>query len=150
VKALSLRQPWLWAVLELGKTIENRRWNSHYRGPILLHASMGSTLDECLEALAWMQSRHLIESRDPRWPGLKNVERGGICGYAELVDVVAPGPTTATVPREMIDELSRWHMPQQYGFVLRKVRRIPFAPCRGALGLFEVAPDVERAVRGYL
>ena len=28
MKALSLRQPWAWAVVHAGKSIENRRWNT--------------------------------------------------------------------------------------------------------------------------
>jgi hypothetical protein len=32
VKGLSLRQPWAWAVVHAGKTIENRRWNTSFRG----------------------------------------------------------------------------------------------------------------------
>jgi hypothetical protein len=138
MKALSLRQPWLWAVLELGKTIENRRWNTKYRGPILLHAAKGCTVVECVGALAWMVETNLLEPHDPRWPGLESVERGGICGYAEIVDVVPPGirPMFTTTTK---DEL-QWHMPEQYGFVLGNVRRLPFTPCRGALGLFEI-PD---------
>jgi hypothetical protein len=146
VKALSLRQPWLWAVLELGKTIENRRWNTHYRGPILLHAAKGCTVDECSGALAWMQEARLVEPLDPRWPGLRGVERGGICGYAEIADVVPPDvpPLFLQVTK---DEL-RWHMPKQYGFVLRNVRRLPFVPYAGSLGLFEVSPDaVAKAMR---
>lgn len=139
MKALSLRQPWLWAVLELGKTIENRRWNTTFRGPVLLHASKGCTVEECKSALAWIVEARLLEPDDPRWPGLENVDRGGICGYAEIVGVVPRGH----------DSLA-WHMPDQYGFVLRNVRRIPLAPCRGALGFFDVPADVEQALRGHL
>jgi hypothetical protein len=135
VKALSLRQPWLWAVLELGKTIENRRWNTHYRGPILLHAAKGCTQTELVGALVWM-----AENADPDtmgvFPGLGAIERGGICGYAEIVDVVPPGGLPFGVLATK-DEL-RWHMPEQWGFVLRDVMRLPFTPCRGALGFFEV------------
>lgn len=32
MKGLSLRQPWAWAVVHAGKTIENRRWNTSFRG----------------------------------------------------------------------------------------------------------------------
>jgi hypothetical protein len=140
VKALSMRQPWLWAVLELGKTIENRRWNTHYRGPILLHAAKGCTVKECIQAMDWIRAA-TSPSLDAwgKWPGLESVERGGICGYAEIVDVLRPdmeGLGESLVNWSQV----RWWMPEQFGFVLRNVRRLPFAPCRGALGLFEI-PD---------
>jgi hypothetical protein len=37
--ALSLKQPWAFAVLCLGKDIENRTWRSGFRGRVILHAS---------------------------------------------------------------------------------------------------------------
>src|SRR5260370_22148376 len=42
--ALSLRQPWLYAILDLAKDIENRTCRSRYRGRVILHASR--TMDE--------------------------------------------------------------------------------------------------------
>jgi hypothetical protein len=142
VKALSLRQPWLWAVLELGKTIENRRWNTHYRGPILLHAAKGCTQTELVEALGWMASNANPDTMGI-FPGLDAIARGGICGYAEIVNVVPPCELPGLRPDA--GEL-RWHMPEQYGFVLRNVRRLPFIPYPGSLGLFEVPATVKAMV----
>ena len=39
IPALSLRQPWAWAILHAGKRIENRTWATKYRGRIRLHAA---------------------------------------------------------------------------------------------------------------
>jgi hypothetical protein len=140
MKALSLRQPWLWAVLELGKTIENRRWNTKYRGPILLHAAKGCTAKECDDALEWMRARGLLGPHE--WSGLEHIERGGICGYAEIVDVLPPLTANYLPLASDLEVDARWHMPAQYGFVLRNVRRLPFVPYPGSLGLFNVAPEV--------
>jgi hypothetical protein len=41
--ALSLKQPWCWAILNCGKDVENRTWRSRRRGRVILHASR--TLD---------------------------------------------------------------------------------------------------------
>ena len=38
MKALSVRAPWWWAILH-GKPVENRDWQTNYRGEVLLHAS---------------------------------------------------------------------------------------------------------------
>ena len=38
--ALSLKQPWAWAMLHLGKDVENRRWPTKFRGPVVIHASL--------------------------------------------------------------------------------------------------------------
>ena len=39
MRALSLRQPWPWAILTLGKDVENRTWKTNFRGRVMLHAS---------------------------------------------------------------------------------------------------------------
>jgi len=39
VKALTIRQPWAWAVVFAGKDVENRSWQTSYRGPLLIHAA---------------------------------------------------------------------------------------------------------------
>jgi hypothetical protein len=53
--ALSLKQPWAWAVLFCGKDIENRTWRTCRRGRVVVHASR--TLDvaglERLRALGY-------------------------------------------------------------------------------------------------
>jgi hypothetical protein len=36
---LSLKQPWAYAVLYLGKDVENRTWRRGFRGRVILHAS---------------------------------------------------------------------------------------------------------------
>ena len=49
--ALSVRQPWAWALLYGGKTIENRKWTTHYRGRIWIHASERENHDDVEEAV---------------------------------------------------------------------------------------------------
>ena len=39
MKALSVRQPWAWAIAAAGKDVENRTWRTDYRGLIAIHAS---------------------------------------------------------------------------------------------------------------
>ena len=39
MKALSVRQPWAWAIIHAGKDVENRTWGTRYHGPLLIHAS---------------------------------------------------------------------------------------------------------------
>lgn len=52
MKALSIRQPWAWAILHTGKSVENRDWYTEYRGRVLLHASKGCTRAEYGDACA--------------------------------------------------------------------------------------------------
>ncbi len=39
IKALSIKQPWAWAIVNGYKTIENRTWKTKFRGAFLIHAS---------------------------------------------------------------------------------------------------------------
>jgi hypothetical protein len=115
MKALSLQQPWAWLILHGGKDIENRTWSTRYRGPVLIHASR-----------TWYTPPGEWASMVPDGvvlpePGL--IERGGIVGQVEIVDCVKRHP-------------SRWFF-GPYGFVLRNPIRLPFRPCRGALGFFD-------------
>lgn len=38
IRALTVRQPWAWAIAHGGKNVENRSRRTHYRGPLLIHA----------------------------------------------------------------------------------------------------------------
>jgi hypothetical protein len=146
MKALSGRQPWWWAILQMGKRIENRKWNVHYRGPILLHAAKGCTRAEFRAAMHWMEEAGVISSTHPATLG--DMPRGGIVGRARIVDVIMPLPSGAVQPTEYwsvtkgyrVD--ARWHMRDRYGFILADVEPLPFVPLKGSLGLFSVSADV--------
>ena len=38
MKAISIQQPWAWAIIHAGMDVENRTWNTHYRGLLAIHA----------------------------------------------------------------------------------------------------------------
>lgn len=39
MKVLTIRQPWAWAIINIGKDVENRTWHTDYRGELLIHSS---------------------------------------------------------------------------------------------------------------
>jgi hypothetical protein len=134
--ALSLRQPWAWMVVHGGKIIENRRWDTPFRGEFLIHAAKGMTRKEYDEAVLFARTA------DPSLvvPPFEYLLRGGIIGRARLVSVIPPcvsedfegGLFAATACTH------QWHMPEQYGFMLEQIEATPFQPMRGMLGFFEV------------
>lgn len=125
IKALSIRQPWAWCIINAGKDIENRDWPTRYRGAVAIHAAKGMTRDEyedCLDAC------HGISLCSPfpsglAMPAFEDLQRGGIVGVAEIVDCVSASR-------------SPWFF-GRYGFVLRNVAPVPFIPVKGALGFFD-------------
>lgn len=122
--ALSIRQPWAWAIVHAGKDIENRSWQTRFRGRFLIHSSKGCTKDEYLDAKAFIKESCAPEYRGKGiiFPGWREIDKGGIIGEAELVDCVATSD-------------SPWFV-GEWGFVLRNVRPLPFTPCLGKLGFF--------------
>ncbi len=126
MKVLSLRQPWAHMVVHQGKNIENRKWNTCFRGEFLIHAAKGMTLAEYGDAVAFAANAVPSFVRRP----IPELRRGGIIGAATLVDVIPPCGAACTCGY-------RWHMPAQFGFVLANVRALPFEPSSGSLGFFD-------------
>lgn len=128
MKAISIRQPWASSIILVGKDVENRSWPTKYRGPILIAASKGMTVGEVYEWQSFVNQRIPVAQLSPMTrPGtvnLRDLPRGGIIGQAWLVDCVTHSK-------------SQWFT-GPYGFVLEDVEPLPFRPCRGMLGLFEV------------
>lgn len=127
LQALSIRQPWVASILHGGKDIENRGWNTKFRGKFLIHAA-GKFTQEEVEAWALFCAAKKISTDWSTGLRVCNLPVGGIVGEADLFDVV----TKSTSP---------WFV-GPFGFVLRNVKPLPFVRCRGALGFFK--PEFER------
>jgi hypothetical protein len=161
VKAISIRQPWAWAILHAGKRVENRSWAAApvYRGPLLIHASKSiGTAVEREEA-----ARTLLRAGpgDLPIPLFREMERGGFVGRANLVDVVRTtegghrskrGRIECALCGEAIRDdgsgvCSRpdpWAVPGALGLILADVEPLVLVPWRGELGLFEADVPVHR------
>ena len=120
MKALSIRQPWAWLIVNGHKDIENRTWRTRERGTILVHASQGMTAQEYADVRSFL----FLRAMDIDLPYREDLERGGIVGQVDIVDCVA-------------QSASPWYM-GAVGFVLANAKPLPFRPLKGALGFFEV------------
>lgn len=132
MKALSIRQPWAWLIVNGHKHIENRTWPTRFRGPVLIHASKGMSGREYEDAMEFALS---VGYRN-YFPERHELERGGIVGVADLRACVPPSMRT-----------SPWHVEGSYGFALFDARPVPFTECKGALGFFDVPADVATQLR---
>jgi hypothetical protein len=113
--ALAIRQPYAWLVINGIKDVENRSRRTHYRGRVLIHASLNRDL--LLEdSLSELSKRAGIELPD-------SYHTGGIVGVAEIVGCVS-------------ESNSVWKAPDTWGWQLENARPLPFRPCKGALGFF--------------
>lgn len=144
-KTISIMQPWFWIIMngkllqEHGippKLIENRTWNTKYRGPVFLRA--GSFDNEFFErgklasACVWYAFSRMVGDDDARklyelMPKSKaEYLSGGIAGRCNLVDVLdwhADGD---------------WKAWEQYGLQLADIEELPFVQIPGKFKLFEV------------
>ena len=94
IPALSLRQPWAWAILYAGKRIENRTWATSYRGRIRLHAA--KTWDD--EGYIWLLNEggcdtFLPAAEDPIW-----FPRGAYVGEVTVADCYSVDWPDADIP----------------------------------------------------
>jgi ASCH domain len=128
MKALSIRQPWALLIIHGGKDIENRKWNTKYRGPILIHAAKANPRPEIHAAEQHIRNNFANPSKELATQVLMEnwavLQLGGIVGSAILSDVVTQSD-------------SPWFT-GPFGFVLTDIKSLPFRPMRGMLGLFEV------------
>lgn len=128
MKALSVRQPWAWLIVNGYKDIENRNWATGVRGTVLIHASKGMTSSEYWNVHRFVRSL-VAEGRAPadaleRMPSLYDMQLGGIVGQVDITDCVDRSA-------------SPWFF-GKHGFVLANAKATEFMPYRGQLGFFEV------------
>lgn len=118
MKALSILQPYAWLIVTGRKDIENRVWRTEYRGPVLIHA--GKTYPK----------RDYEDDAEgvPGYPAREEMI-GGIVGIATITGCVSKSD-------------SKWFN-GPWGFTLTNAQALPkLVPMRGALGFFDVPPDV--------
>jgi hypothetical protein len=132
MRALSVQQPWAWAILHAGKNIENRKWRlpKGMEGErIILHA--GKKIDkEGLARLDRLFEEGVLKERCPAAADLPKSAFLGevtVVGCAHLSEIEDPGP---------------WHKgPYCFGLSEPEEYVTPI-PARGFLSFFD--PDKAR------
>jgi len=174
MRAITVRQPWAWAIVHGGKDVENRTRNiaGAYRGPVAIHAAKADA-DNAPDSL-WLQHANHYRATHPLCdPDAIDSERGVIIGVVDLTDVHDDGDCFYASVRRLaaiyrIDPAafrefpdsgsggvlgrarmcSTWAQGDHHHLVLANPR--PLANpvrVRGRLGLWTLPDDVEAAVR---
>jgi hypothetical protein len=81
IRALTIKQPWAWAVVAGHKNIENRTWTTSYRGWLIIHA--GGAWDSSADR--FMRRQHIDIP--------PNLPRGAFIGVVELTGVTYGHPS---------------------------------------------------------
>jgi hypothetical protein len=83
MQVLSVRQPWAWAIARGHKAVENRTWDTTYRGVLAIHASLRVDLDSLdsplVRAAGWDSSDPVAATGGI----IAVVTLAGICGAAK-------------------------------------------------------------------
>lgn len=149
MRAISVMQPWAWAILRGGKTVENRtnrkgqaaaRAQFNRPGPLLIHAGQryaGSGAYDDVKAMSPL---------DPGAPGLPGADPawtfGAILGAVDLVSVHTADECMASGAL-----CSPWAEPDAAHLVLEnpRVLAVP-VEYRGSLGLWQVTDELTVAL----
>ena len=122
-RAISIRQPWAWAVIHAGKDVENRGAPHQFKAAIghrlYIHASKGMTAAEYENAAAFMASIGV------RCPQREALQFGGVIGSVFVRDIV----TCSDSP---------WFRKGATALLFADARPEPFMPVHGQTGLFWV------------
>ena len=130
MKCISIRTPWWSWILQGGKDIENRSWSTAYRGPLLIHASLFSNVDEIREnAKLAKRIAKFDRQRRTNLPQPFDFDAvkpllGHVVGLVTLADCVT-------------ESESPWYG-GEYGFVLRNPVVLKPFPVKGSLRIFNV------------
>lgn len=132
MKAISLWQPWAWAILHAGKDVENRRWYTRHRGPLLIHAAQRRiSQEEADEFLYLLEEIVGVERCRQLLPvgGMVSkiiaLPKGGIVGRVDVIGC-----------RRGVE--SPWAFKDQYQWSLENPQPLPFKAYKGERGFFEV------------
>lgn len=114
IKTLSVKQPWAYAIMYLGKDIENRTRKTNMRGLIAIHASKQIDYD----AYYWLKSDGY------ELPPLEMLETGKVLGTVELTNCVT-------------EHASKWKEDGTFGYVLKNPQpfKVSF-DAKGQLGFW--------------
>ena len=120
MKAISVRQPEAWLIINGMKDVENRGWATSHRGWLLIHASK-----KAMTKSDWEWLTELCELNGRAVPTAADVQCGGIVGLAHLADCVE-------------SDTSEW-FEGPVGWILTDTQPLPFHPAPGRLGLFDMS-----------
>jgi hypothetical protein len=124
-RAIAIRQPFAWAVIQGGKDVENRMasvrrlFESAVGERVLIHASKGMTAAEYENAAAFMASIGV------RCPQREALQFGGVIGSVFVRDIVTRSD-------------SPWFRKDATALLFADARPEPFMPVHGQTGLFWV------------
>jgi hypothetical protein len=137
--ALTIRQPWAWAIAVAGKDVENRTWHTGYRGPLAIHAALAEDAPDSMPGAARRAYDVAAFGQAPA------ATLGAIIAVAELAGCHLRYDLNAECNERRI--CSQWAVPAQWHWQLASVLVLARPVIvRGRLGLWPVPAVIARQV----
>lgn len=132
MKALSIQQPWASIIAYGIKDVENRTWDTPYRGKFLIHASSKRVPKDFEYGLPMEWGNEIINHIFfGNLPKLQDLPTSAIIGYVELEGIVNDSESIWASP-----ELLHWKLKNAYVF------DTPITDVKGKLNLFDY-PEID-------
>jgi ASCH domain len=136
MQVLSVRQPWAWAIARGHKAIENRTWDTTYRGELAIHSSLRVSADSLghplVRAAGWDPADPLAAAGGI----IAVVTLAGMCGAAKAAEPCSCG---------------EWAEPKSFHWQLSDVRALPQPlMTHGQPGLWTPGPELAVALAAAL
>jgi ASCH domain len=129
--AITVRNPWAYAIAIGVKSIENRCWPTKFRGRIYIHAASKADTDPA----AVERCRQLLAAQGITMPPLETLPRGVLVARAKLTDC-----------GHFFDD--PWAVEDSWHFKLTEAQRITPVPMRGALGIWKITSPLAFCAHG--
>lgn len=128
MKALSIRQPWAWLIVNGVKDVENRSWplpGKFIGKRVLIHAGKHFDPEEIVDIFDSARAEGMLRKGGHVTPRDIQSQCGGIVGSCIFSGCVR-------------DSSSPWAMPGEYHWLIESPAVQGFKPMRGMLGFFNV------------
>lgn len=159
MKAITVRQPWAWAIATGAKTVENRTRGTRYRGPLAIHAGAGWSKRGAGDSRILQLAN--LAAASARLRGIDGAaaytatyvlppfhHRGAIIATAELVDSHPDTGCCRPWGESSYEEAGGRTRTVLHHLVLEHTRPLtPPVPVRGALGLWTPGDDLLEQLR---
>jgi activating signal cointegrator 1 len=135
MKAISIRQPWTWLIMQGFKRYETRSWKTNHRGPILICAAKHKmSLAEREEMMSHNHALGCLIDEYEQMP------------FGKAVCVATLSECIATEDLWFVDYVTEIHLGDfssgRFAFLLTDIRPIKPFPLSGALGIFNAPVDL--------
>ena len=136
--AITVYQPWGWAIFNAGKDIENRPYATLVRGRVAIHTAQRGTQVRYVQAKDYIKAAYSIShSESLHVPERDSVIKGAIIGLVDIVDCVNY-------------HSSPWFM-GGYGYLLANPLALPEPIyCMGAEGFWPVSEVDQEKIANQL